>query len=136
DIWNAGDFGVELGGPILKDRLWFYVGFSPSFSRERSSRTINQFNFNKDATGKLLATNSAGNEVPFDDPSCDPAAGRLVSSCRLVFDPTRDATLIDASGSPTGKAVPGTTDYRFVDSRAYSYIAKLTLLISPNQNLA
>jgi len=23
------DFGVELGGPIVKDRLWFYAGFAP-----------------------------------------------------------------------------------------------------------
>src|SRR6185436_6180110 len=77
-----------------------------------------------------------GDEVPFDDASCDPAPGRLVSSCRLVFDPSRASTLIDAAGNQTASAVPGTTDYRFIDSRAYSYIAKLTLLITPNQNLA
>lgn len=35
------DFGVELGGPILKDKLWFYVGFQPSFQRYRLDRTLN-----------------------------------------------------------------------------------------------
>lgn len=135
-LWNSGDFGVELGGPILKDRLWFYVGFSPSFSRERASRTINQFRFNKDASGKLIAVNSMGDEVPADDPTCDPAPGRLVSSCRLVFDAERDPTLANDKGSQLADPVPGTTDYRFIDSRAYHYIAKLTLLITPNQSVA
>jgi hypothetical protein len=35
------DFGVEFGGPILKDKLWFYVGFSPGFSRYQLERYIN-----------------------------------------------------------------------------------------------
>jgi hypothetical protein len=137
ELWNSGDFGVELGGPILKDRLWFYVGFSPSFSRERETRTINQFRFNKDANGNLLATNAMGQEVSWDDPSCAPAPGKLVSSCRLVFDPSRDSSLASSTdGSQLADAVPGTTDHRFIDSRAYTYVGKLTLLLTPNQNIA
>ncbi|HEY5921876.1 MAG TPA: carboxypeptidase regulatory-like domain-containing protein [Kofleriaceae bacterium] len=31
DIGYRADFGFELGGPIVKDRLWFYVGFAPAF---------------------------------------------------------------------------------------------------------
>ncbi len=26
------DFGVELGGPIVKDKLWFYAGFAPQMN--------------------------------------------------------------------------------------------------------
>lgn len=33
--WNTVDFGADLGGPIVKDKLWFYVGVSPSFVRRR-----------------------------------------------------------------------------------------------------
>jgi len=33
------DFGVELGGPIIKDRLWFYAGLAPQLSRTDFTRT-------------------------------------------------------------------------------------------------
>jgi len=28
----AADFGVEVGGPIVKDKLWFYAGFAPQMT--------------------------------------------------------------------------------------------------------
>jgi hypothetical protein len=31
DIGYRADFGFELGGPIVRDKLWFYVGFAPQF---------------------------------------------------------------------------------------------------------
>jgi Carboxypeptidase regulatory-like domain len=34
------DFGAELGGPILKDRLWFYAGFSPNYQSTNFDRII------------------------------------------------------------------------------------------------
>ncbi|WP_343073390.1 TonB-dependent receptor [Pyxidicoccus fallax] len=40
-LWNLGDLGVELGGPILKDKLWFYVGIAPSFIRYQLERNLN-----------------------------------------------------------------------------------------------
>src|ERR1043165_6852341 len=33
------DIGFELGGPIIRDRLWFFVGFAPSFGRTDITRT-------------------------------------------------------------------------------------------------
>ncbi len=33
------DFGFELGGPIIKDKLWFFVGFAPQFSKTDFTRT-------------------------------------------------------------------------------------------------
>lgn len=34
-------FGFELGGPILRDKLWFYAGFSPSLASYRLNRSLN-----------------------------------------------------------------------------------------------
>ena len=34
------DFGFGLGGPIVKDRIWFYLGFAPSYTKERYKRYV------------------------------------------------------------------------------------------------
>jgi hypothetical protein len=39
DLAFDADFGFELGGPIIKDKLWFYVGFAPAFSQTDVTRT-------------------------------------------------------------------------------------------------
>ncbi|HEX5751648.1 MAG TPA: TonB-dependent receptor [Archangium sp.] len=40
-LWNLGDLGIELGGPLLRDKLWFYVGVAPSFTRYQLERNLN-----------------------------------------------------------------------------------------------
>ncbi|MFT3714322.1 MAG: TonB-dependent receptor [Archangium sp.] len=86
-LWNTVDFGAEVGGPILKDRLWFFVGFAPSFVRTQTTRSLYRF----------------------DDAN----------------DPDTTRTLL-----------PGSEQRRLDDSRAFSYIAKLTFLINSDNNLA
>lgn len=34
------DLGAELGGPIVKDKLWFHVGFNPSFIKNTVDRIV------------------------------------------------------------------------------------------------
>jgi len=34
------DLGAEVGGPIIKDRLWFHAGFNPSFRTEDVTRVL------------------------------------------------------------------------------------------------
>ncbi len=33
------DFGAEVGGPIIKDKLWFYLGMAPTLTRTDYTRT-------------------------------------------------------------------------------------------------
>ena len=40
DVGYVADLGVELGGPIIKDKLWFYVGVAPRISRTDITRTV------------------------------------------------------------------------------------------------
>ncbi len=36
------DMGAEVGGPIVKDKLWFHVGFNPSFTHYTTTRDVQQ----------------------------------------------------------------------------------------------
>ncbi len=49
NLANSFDLGAEVGGPIIKDRLWFHAGFNPSFRYDDVSRIIKtQVNENGD----------------------------------------------------------------------------------------
>ncbi|MFN0249161.1 MAG: TonB-dependent receptor domain-containing protein [Kofleriaceae bacterium] len=34
------DLGAELGGPIVREKLWFHVGFNPAFTSETTTRLV------------------------------------------------------------------------------------------------
>ncbi|HVK89289.1 MAG TPA: TonB-dependent receptor [Kofleriaceae bacterium] len=41
DVDYRHDVGAEVGGPIIKKKLWFHVGFNPSFRSSTTQRIIN-----------------------------------------------------------------------------------------------
>ena len=47
-LWNLGDFGATLGGPIVQDKLWFFAGVAPSFTRRALDRNLNAFVLGED----------------------------------------------------------------------------------------
>ncbi|HWU91095.1 MAG TPA: carboxypeptidase regulatory-like domain-containing protein [Kofleriaceae bacterium] len=72
DLDYAWDLGAEVGGPILKDRLWFHVGFNPSTQKQTVTRLI-QSQVDKDgdglpdvdpATGFTIREKLAESEIP------------------------------------------------------------------------
>lgn len=55
-LWNTVDFGAEVGGPILKDKLWFYAGFAPSFRRVQRTRSLRAFKLDMTTTTDTCST--------------------------------------------------------------------------------
>ncbi|MDQ3364573.1 MAG: TonB-dependent receptor [Myxococcota bacterium] len=51
------DVGAEVGGPIIKDKLWFHVGFNPSSSKTTLTRSVtSQVDANMDGIPDLDPT--------------------------------------------------------------------------------
>ena len=53
-LWNSIDINATLGGPILKDRIWFFVGFNPSHVRRQQRHWLQAFKLNGEGTGYLF----------------------------------------------------------------------------------
>jgi outer membrane receptor protein involved in Fe transport len=41
ELASLRDFGATIGGPIMKDKLWFFLGFDASFSNFKINRQLN-----------------------------------------------------------------------------------------------
>ncbi|MBS2021934.1 MAG: TonB-dependent receptor, partial [Deltaproteobacteria bacterium] len=52
------DFGVEIGGPILKDKLWFFAGFAPQIQSLNLDRIIQART--DDGTGRPVIDPASG----------------------------------------------------------------------------
>jgi Carboxypeptidase regulatory-like domain/TonB dependent receptor len=55
--WNTGAFGAEVGGAVIKDKLWFYAGLSGSVDRQLSTRQIAPFKLTADRSAFVLDDN-------------------------------------------------------------------------------
>ncbi len=71
-------FGFDLGGPIVKDKLWFYVGFAPTFSasdivretkRRTDCRTVNPDGSLSECKAELPAFGGYADTLPDVDPA-------------------------------------------------------------------
>ncbi|MDY7231568.1 TonB-dependent receptor [Hyalangium rubrum] len=104
--WNLGDFGFDLGGPIVKDKLWFYAGVAPSFNRIRVERQLNTLDI---CTARDVENGCSG-----------PGVARIDPVTRYQISTPIEGTRVD----------------RFADERSLQYTAKLTYLFSPDHNLS
>lgn len=57
DLAYRGDFGAEVGGPLIPDTLWFHAGLSPSLQSLDADRVVTRF---RDANGDGLPDRDGG----------------------------------------------------------------------------
>jgi outer membrane receptor protein involved in Fe transport len=71
------DLGAELGGPIIKDKLWFHVGFTPTVIHDTTTRIVNRSVDKVDNKTGMPVTDANG--LPGDGVAdIDPATGFTV----------------------------------------------------------
>jgi outer membrane receptor protein involved in Fe transport len=116
------DFGFDLGGPIVKDRLWFYVGFAPILTsetwRRRVSTQVDRMHNDHDYAADPDADG---------DPSTSRAVGcEVTSSC-------------ESDGEPDVNPETGFSHLEYVDedtfgvkTRSLQFTGKLSFAASPH----
>lgn len=108
---NEYDFGFELGGPILKDRIWFYAGFAPTFTTFTTERVIRTQTYN-------AMTGRANVDPNFECPA-------YLAYNGYCDGPRALALQTDEKDSQE------ITEYR----RRYNWIAKLQFNLHPDHNI-
>jgi hypothetical protein len=112
------DFGFELGGPIIKDKVWFYVGVAPQFVKTDITRRV------KRRTDCRVVMDN-GELSPCNT---DPASG--IPDGLPDVDPETGFYLTDEVDQDLG--TPGIqNDMYHSTSRALSVVSKINFAISP-----
>ena len=109
------DFGFELGGPIIKDKLWFYVGFAPQFNQTDVTRTV------KSQTDCRKAANPAGGIPEGDIPGLSPCDPQKYFDGIPDVDPRTGFYITD----------PIETTTRSATAHTYNAIAKINYAATP-----
>ncbi|RMH39693.1 MAG: hypothetical protein D6689_15825 [Deltaproteobacteria bacterium] len=113
------DFGFELGGPIVKDKVWFYVGFAPRLRR---------FNIDKVTQRRI------------DCLQVDPDTGdyRRNASGELDCQPAPESQGGYADGDPDIDLKTGFPLYEPLDSQrftqdtqTYQFVSKINFAVTP-----
>ena len=112
DTAYSGHFGAELGGPIIRDRLWFYAGLAPQVARTDFTRITKR----QSDCRTLLASGKLS--------TCDPRLANQGGFADGVadFDPSTGFFITDELDRETRSAT----------SSALSSIAKLNLAVTPH----
>jgi hypothetical protein len=116
------DFGFDLGGPIVKDKIWFYAGFQPTFNTVETDRLLRA----RSANG-LPAGMTSGSYQGDLDTSTGCPAGLAAAFCSTpnLLQPAYATHLLDPS---LGKTYT-------TDTRLYNWIVKLNFQLNPNNSL-
>jgi hypothetical protein len=105
-LGSVRDFGFEVGGPIVKDKLWFFAGFSVALQRTNLTRQLFLLN------NTLVDTDGDG----------------VADTAEPVIDPE--------TGFQTTTTLPGVDPQIFyADQQTTQYLGKLTWNINQDHNV-
>jgi hypothetical protein len=116
------DAGVHVGGPIMKDRLWFFGGFAPVITRKTTERFLRT---------NVLDPNYDPNLEPNDQVWDNGADG-----CLGQNDPARYGRCIRADGTYLQNKVAGSNSVVDTGRTTYQVLGKLTYLLDENNNFS
>jgi outer membrane receptor protein involved in Fe transport len=110
-IANLRDFGAGVGGPIIKDKLWFFGGLQAAFTREALDRSLNAFVLDPvtgqptvDATGSNITKPLPGGARTF---YADEQAIQYIGKLTYLLNQDHHLTL-SVLGTPTTSGGNGT----------------------------
>ncbi|MDI1448789.1 TonB-dependent receptor [Polyangium sp. 6x1] len=124
-LGSVRDFGFEIGGPIVKDKLWFFAGFSVAMQRYRLERVLSSLN-------NRIADDLMPN--PNYDPE-DPTSKEFIPGQDGVLEvyPTIDASTGYQTATPLAGVNP---QVYYADQQTMQYIGKLTWNINQDHNIS
>lgn len=117
------DVGFDLGGPIVKDKVWFYVGFQPTFTTVQADRILRQRTANNLPPGMMAGTYN-GDLDPM--PNCPRGLDKAFCNTPGLLQP---------GYSTTFAGLESFTKHYETDERLYNWIAKLNFQLNSNNSL-
>lgn len=100
-LLNTVDFGAQVGGPIIKDRLWFFVGFAPSFNWDQTTRSLRAFSTDP-MTGEETNPTIPGSTQVREEPT---RAFSYIAKLTFLINADNNLSL-SVVGSPSSAEVP------------------------------
>lgn len=125
DLSDRSDLGLSLGGPIMRDRLWFFGAFNPSRRKTFVGDTIDE------ATGERFSASGIDYETETDH-----YAGKLTFAAttnhNVVLTAFGDPTTREGWLTPYGAASDPGAALRSADVGSSSYNVRYSGIFGPN----